>query len=377
MRKLAAISLLCLSFSAYALTPHYAIVVDAGSSGSRLHLFQYDDAKPLPVITDIFSENITPGLSSFANQPENAGISLKKLFDDAAEKLKTLQVDQKEVSVEILATAGMRFVPTEIQQAIYQNINHYLSTNYHFNIQRIETISGKMEGVYGWLDVNYLGNRFNGDKDITFGTIDMGGASSEIVFSTTDLSKLEDEMTLTIAGNTYTVFSKSILGSGQDKIREAMNKSPDVSACYPLNYKLNEKVTGRFHYATCSSTYGALINGFFHTGDLPPFTKNEFIAYSGIYYAFHFFEADQTPAKSAITHKVQAVCNKSWEQLKQEPQYANVPDKYLSTYCANAIYHTDLLFDAYQIPEKQLHVQSKINQKEIDWTLGALLFELI
>jgi len=375
MRNFIAILLFSISFSVHASSPHYAIVVDAGSSGSRLHLFQYDEAQPLPVINDIFSENINPGLSSFADQPANAGGSLKKLFDDVTVKIKELHIEQHSVSVNVLATAGMRLLSTEKQQAIYQNIRSYLTSNYQFNVQRVETITGKMEGMYGWLDVNYLANRFDSNSDATYGIIDMGGASSEIAFSTNDKSLAEDEITVNITNKTYTVFSKSILGSGQDKMREAMNQSSDASSCYPTHYQLNDKVTGLFDYNKCSAVYSSLINAF--ASHIPAAINNEFIAYSGIYYAFHFLDADKVPTKENVISKTKQVCQHTWEELKQDPHYTNVADKYLSSYCANAIYQTNLIFDTYRINDSQLYVQNKLNDKEIDWTLGALLFEVL
>jgi apyrase len=375
MQKLCAIFLFFISFSAHASAPHYAIIVDAGSSGSRLHLFQYDDSKPLPVINDIFSENITPGLSSFANQAASAGESLKKLFDDAADQLKAQQIDQATVSVDILASAGMRLLTPETQQAIYNNINDYLKKHYTFTIHAIETIPGKMEGIYGWLDVNYLAKRFESDTDKTMGIIDMGGASTEIAFATTDTSKSDDEMTLKVAGKSYLVYSKSFLGAGQDKAREAMNTGADSASCYPVSYTYSGNNTGHFNYQSCFLNYSPVVGTFFQQNDLPDLANHEFVAYSGIYYAFHFLEVDQTPAAATVINRIQTVCNKTWGQLKQA--YPTVAEKYLSAYCANSVYQSNLLFNNFRIQDKQLQVQDKINQKNIDWTLGALLYELL
>lgn len=68
----------------------YAVVVDAGSTGSRLFLYQYrsvtdqqliniipvvDQATFRPVV-----KKVTPGLSSFGNRPQDAAGSSSNLF---------------------------------------------------------------------------------------------------------------------------------------------------------------------------------------------------------------------------------------------------------------------------------------------------------
>src|SRR5690349_10800731 len=62
----------------------YAMIIDAGSTGSRLHLFEYykvSDHVSAPLIRDLFSQSIKPGLSTYENNPQAAGASLKKILD--------------------------------------------------------------------------------------------------------------------------------------------------------------------------------------------------------------------------------------------------------------------------------------------------------
>jgi len=116
----------------FALVPasHYALIVDAGSTGSRLHLFEYTNESKIPVIHDLFSESVKPGLSSYENNPQAAGVSLKKPLDDALAELKKRQVDPATVSLSVLATAGMRLLPEDKQTAIYNNVSLYIKSNY-------------------------------------------------------------------------------------------------------------------------------------------------------------------------------------------------------------------------------------------------------
>ena len=110
--------------------------------------------------------------------------------------------------INLLATAGMRLLPEEKQQAIYSSIKSFLKNNYQFPVGEIKTISGKMEALYGWLDINYLLGNFK-NHQATIGSIDMGGASTEIAFATEDESRPEDEIKIDINDKHYIVFSKS------------------------------------------------------------------------------------------------------------------------------------------------------------------------
>ena len=63
----------------------YAVVFDAGSTGSRVHIFKFEQAAQgggLKLISDTF-EQLKPGLSSFPDDPVAAAMSLKPLIDIA------------------------------------------------------------------------------------------------------------------------------------------------------------------------------------------------------------------------------------------------------------------------------------------------------
>jgi hypothetical protein len=363
------------SSNVFATPVHYAIFIDAGSTGSRLYLFQYKTGQPLPLIQDIYSESTKRGLSSFANNPRAAGESLKPLLDHVTQELQKKHLRPQAVPINILATAGMRLLPANKQEAIYQNINTYLNNHYTFALNKIATISGKMEGIYGWLDVNYLLKRFQSAQDSTQGSIDMGGASTQIAFSIPNSSRPEDELTLQVGGHRYLVFSKSFLGLGLDQAFSAMNQNPLAAHCYPDNYPLTPSVQGSSNFSSCSSLYTEIIHKKAVAEKIVPVANKQFIAYSGIYYIYNFFRVADSRSQATVERKIQSVCSKTWQELQQE--YPQVPAKYLSSFCANGAYLSALLYNSYQIAGKNLIVANQLNQQEIDWTLGALLYQLI
>jgi|GEM_PF-1029917 hypothetical protein len=359
--------------------PHYAIVIDAGSTGSRLHLFQYDEVKKIPAITELFSEKITPGLASFASTPEKAGPALAVLLNKANATLATKQINPQDVSLYLFGTAGMRLLAKdspEKAQTIYAAVSEYISKNYTFHVADINTVPEKMEGVYDWLAVNYLMHHFDANSDETVGIIDMGGASMEIAYSTLDKNRLADEVPIKIGGHVYTVFSQNFLNLGQDQALKAINRRPETAdTCYPTNYKREYDRIGNYNFNVCSSLYRDLLAEQHVAEKILPFAKQKFIAFSGIYYTEHFFlETESAPNYQMFSERVRSICQMSWEQLKTS--YPQSSENYLAAYCAHGAYVTELLYKTYGLNPTQFNIQNKIEQKDIDWALGALLYQL-
>lgn len=97
----------------------YAIVVDAGSSGSRLFVycipFRNSGENILPSITlclddqgEPLTKKVTPGLSSFASDPSSAQPYIANLLSFAARNIPKRY--HAVTPVYILATAGMRLL---------------------------------------------------------------------------------------------------------------------------------------------------------------------------------------------------------------------------------------------------------------------------
>merc|ERR1719273_2396620 len=67
----------------------YIVVIDAGSTGSRIHVYPYVPASPLPEFLpdEEFTIKEKPGLSSFENDPKKAGDSLTEIISNAKENI--------------------------------------------------------------------------------------------------------------------------------------------------------------------------------------------------------------------------------------------------------------------------------------------------
>ena len=363
-----------LSVTAYAGDAQFAIVVDGGSSGSRLHLYQYQMNTSLPSITEVFYDSTEPGLSSYSAAPERAGESLAPLLDGAVRQLKKMGIDPHTVTIRVLGTGGMRMLSDVNQAAIYANVHHYLESHYGFLVQEVASITGKMEGVYGWLDVNYLLNHFANESS-SLGSIDIGGASTQIAFEANNVPDPDDAVSVWINGKRRVVFSKSFYGLGLDESRKEMNARNEASSCYPDQFQLSPTAIGRFNLSLCEWTYERILREHHITQAIVPIPASDFVAYSGAYHVLDFFGATDHVNQMQIESRLQAVCGESWETIKKS--HPDVPEKYLSAYCANGVYIDDLLYWEYHMRDAQVTVASHINHEQIDWTLGALLYELL
>lgn len=135
---------------------------------------------------------VTPGLSSFNESPQKVGnhhlsylLSLASAVVPKSEHYRT--------PIFLHATAGMRLLPPNEQEPILENVCQYLSSNSDFYIphckSHVNIIDGDVEGLYGWLSINYMLGAFDkplehqhGKNHTTYGLLDMGGASTQVVF---------------------------------------------------------------------------------------------------------------------------------------------------------------------------------------------------
>jgi len=247
---------------------HYAIVLDAGSSGTRAYLYRWPEhsgdrhelLKISPVLQDgePMVRKVAPGLSSMGETPDNAFEYLRPLLNFASENIP--KEKHKETPLYILATAGMRLLEKAKQEAVLTNVRKGIKDNFGFYFPEghLEIISGKQEGIYQWLSINYVLGKFehaqhlgndeelvavepSGRRDSeslvfrprTVGALDMGGASMQAAMEITTNLQLEgmtDKDKAQVAEinlgcqehdleHTYRIFVTTFLGFGANEAR--------------------------------------------------------------------------------------------------------------------------------------------------------------
>lgn len=99
---------------------------------------------------------------------------------------------QRATPLYLLATAGLRLLPTSRQQSILHAVCAAVQaqTSFLFTCEQARVISGEAEGVFGWVAANYLrghlGHAEASDANRPVGFLDMGGGSAQVVFEVDD-----------------------------------------------------------------------------------------------------------------------------------------------------------------------------------------------
>ncbi|KAF2736025.1 guanosine-diphosphatase [Polyplosphaeria fusca] len=222
----------------------YALMIDAGSSGSRIHVYKFNNCGPSPELESEFfkmtekKKHPGSGLSAYADDPEAAAKSLDVLLNEAVENVPESYRSCSPIALK--ATAGLRKVGEEKSKKILEAVRHRLETAYPFPIVNdehggIEVMDGDKEGVYAWITTNYLLGKIGGpDKNPTAAVLDLGGGSTQIVFQPTfpDSAdggmpkKLEDgehKYELKFGGRDFTLYQHSYLGYGLNEARNNMH----------------------------------------------------------------------------------------------------------------------------------------------------------
>ncbi|KAF2488143.1 nucleoside phosphatase family-domain-containing protein [Neohortaea acidophila] len=257
----------------------YGVVIDAGSSGSRVYVYEYKRAAYVQAANDVkelgrlpkvkskddWHKKIHPGISTFGPRPDAVGEEhLKELVRFAEEIVPAGEVEATPIF--LLATAGMRLLPDEQSAAVLKNVCSWLKGNSRFALPdcalHIQVIPGETEGLYGWIAANYLLGGFDKPEDHahgkghhTYGFLDMGGASAQIAFApnATEAEKHANDLTLLrlrkVNGEPqeYGVFVTTWLGFGANEARRryvekllaASTYNEVHDPCLPLGLRIN------------------------------------------------------------------------------------------------------------------------------------------
>lgn len=180
----------------------YVIVVDGGSSGSRVHVFSmYIRGGAMPVLkAEEGVLKVRPGLSTFRDDPTRAGASLQPLFAFAEKYVPHGSVHR--TPIVLMATAGLRSVGSEAAETILESCRTALrATKFRFEREWAEVLPGSKEGLYAWIAANYAaGTLSKADPAQTLGVIELGGASMQITFAPKRVPPKQFREELRVAG---------------------------------------------------------------------------------------------------------------------------------------------------------------------------------
>ncbi|KAL3863359.1 hypothetical protein ACJMK2_005117 [Sinanodonta woodiana] len=446
---------------------HYGIVIDCGSSGSRVYVYfwpphsgnpqdllniqQLKDTDGNPVV-----KKISPGLDKFGSNPGAASEYIRPLLEFAKSYIP--QQHHKETLLYILATAGMRMLDEMVQKAILDDLQTDIPKEFDFVISEnnFEVISGKQEGIYAWIAVNYLLQKFgHGEEDHplvaveipgddskknphirrrTVGIIDMGGGSMQIAYEITSQIQVDDIPKPLLAEfnlgchnsdieHLYRVYITSFLEFGANKARDryeeqlvkstsllmqspltSLNATKEPSkieipdACLPVNLVLESKdktgivntFKGTGDYLQCQNKLIPLLNLTVPCQREPcslngvhqpyiNFHNSEFYGFSEFWYTMEdVFRIGGQYEYEAFIAQAKEYCLNKWSKIQEwydKKLYPKADENRMRMQCFKSAWMTAVLHKGLKFPEdyKNFHSVQYIQNKDVQWTLGALI----
>ncbi|EPS39227.1 hypothetical protein H072_7013 [Dactylellina haptotyla CBS 200.50] len=403
----------------------YVLMIDAGSSGSRIHVYRFNTCKSTPELEHEEFKMKKGGLSNYGDSPEEAAKSLDELMEVA---VTTVPDNYKSCTpVAVKATAGLRLLGQAKSDAILAAVRTRLETKYPFPVVEgngVSVMDGSDEGVYAWITTNYLLGKIGGpDKSPTAAVFDLGGASTQIVFEPTFpnlkgggmpeiLAPGDHHYDLTFGGRSFDLYQHSHLGYGLNEARKAVHKAvitakfgeKQVDSSQPVlnpciapgmwrevnvdGVKIN--MTGPPHSAAtlCRSFAESILhkdedcklapcsfNGIHQPSLSKTFAREDVYIFSYFYdrtqplgmpSSFTLEELKDLAAKvceGEAGWKVFSSVKGALEELRDRPEH-----------CLDLNFQLALLHTGYDMPlHREVKIAKKIKGNELGWCLGASL----
>ena len=194
----------------------HGLMIDAGSTGSRIHVYEFHPRVltkhhkveqavsghllSYPGTNSRWTARLKPGLEAFAARTDNKAELLQliaeylaPLMDFAKEVLFKKQEQWNEFPIYLRATGGVRTLTPADRSRVMKSVRTLFANNtycpFGFESIRARVVSGEEEAIFGWAGVNFvMGNLLPDSRGsgtvisprLTYGALDMGGASTQV-----------------------------------------------------------------------------------------------------------------------------------------------------------------------------------------------------
>ncbi|XP_077179323.1 nucleoside diphosphate phosphatase ENTPD5 isoform X3 [Paroedura picta] len=369
---------------------YYGIMFDAGSTGTRIHIYtfvQRSPEKPPELEGEIF-ESIKPGLSAYADQPWKGAESVRRLLEMAQEAVPPSH--WKKTPVVLKATAGLRLLAEHKAQALLSEVRLVFEESpFLVPTDSVSIMDGTYEGILAWITVNFLTGQLYGRNMQTVGTLDLGGASTQITFlpqleGTLEQTPMDFLTSFEMFNSTYKLYTHSYLGFGLKAARlatlGALEREADGqtfrSSCLPkqleaewhfggVKYQYGgNREAGETGFESCYSEVLKVVQGKLHQPD--EIRRNSFYAFSYFY--------DRAVDTELIDYEKGGILEVQDFQRKAKEVCDNL-ERYSSAspfLCMDLCYITALLKEGFGFGDGTiLQLAKKVNNIETGWALGA------
>jgi Golgi nucleoside diphosphatase len=237
----------------------HALVIDAGSTGSRMHVYEYEprllttpadvslaaSGRKLtyPSTNSLWTERLSPGINTLASIENDTELTaavtsyLTPLLDYARSILAEKQTMFSHFPIYFRATGGMRALKPPDRIRIMNSVRTVLDdvafNPFAFTHEFARVISGEEESVFGWTAVNFLMNTLLNNTSgqgtvvnpsLTYGALDMDGASVQISFFDPQQDIMSSLFKLQIGSSRHwNIYAHSYLKFGTFSALERLN----------------------------------------------------------------------------------------------------------------------------------------------------------
>ena len=361
-------------------------MVDAGSSGTRAHIYKWEKTRGIPNVEPVPSKEngfVLKQNIPIAKAHKNITI-ISDIFEHiikfAVERIPSLHIPNTRIFV--YATAGVRLLSEADRDFVINQTYEYLATHSPFKLKRkyVRCITGVEEGIYGWLSVNHLKGTLKTRK--TIGALDMGGASSQIAVQMKKSTNSKHEHFVNLGFKTIKIFVYSYLGYGANEALKTVSKhliqlNETSHPCYPIgchNTYKNTSFIGTGDFDKCSE----LISEFLlekpdFRNIIVPHETDDYVAMAAYYYLNSFL---RLPSNSLLSQLKQAsidFCSKNYSLTLEE--YPDNP--YVINYCWYAVYQWNTFVNGFKFEDGKTTIikADDIDGVDLSWTIGATLKE--
>ena len=404
----------------------HVVIFDGGSTGTRIHVFTFQikpqretnlikhQRKRIILKSEDF-KSITPGLSSYAESPEEAANSVRSLLSFAGEIIP--DEHRPNTSLSLIATAGLRLLPDKQSVAILDSIEemlHTLDPSYKLGDDSIKILDGNSEGIFAWVTINFLLKRIHNPRR-SVAVLDLGGGSTQITFAPRDQQTIDSSpnhflIQRDILGRQELLYTHSYLGYGlmaarqalllraldrsQSKLRFAPHDHVNVS--HPC-FQSGQTRSWNFQYVTYSVTgtggdcYNFVHDYFVQKSTIQPALElNDREIYAVSYYydrmadvglinrSDHLGQVSIRDLYLAARH----VCGEKFDldrrskrfkqQWRLEREATFAVENNSEFLCFDLTYITHLLHTGFGIRwNKQITLGKRLQNVELSWALGA------
>jgi len=383
----------------------HTVVIDAGSSGTRLFLYRVVPG-PLARVEKVLEQEFPTmasgskedGINNFVRPDDSATQAtvvpeiIDPLLEHARGFLTGLGIEPATVEVNLLATAGMRYAERlhgrPAVDRLYETIRAGIRAH-GFSVGEVRTTCGsEEEGIWTWINLNdLLCDAFESDRE-PVGIVEVGGSSLQLTFPTDeDPDVVPHVHRVTLNGRSFAVSCQSFLGLGQDDARKEMRRrlGPEGSAvCFPGGFPAGADLgdvidgvgdyrlatDGCYDFTACTAAYDGIIRDRLAEAGSPDLrhARGDFVGIDGVFYATEYWDIEEQP--ETLADVIRARCGRA----------SNFPGiherEFVQAQAANATYVHALVSAIFATTDRRLirAVPSRTETgTQLTWTRGYLL----